>query len=396
MARNNDEYRFDPALEDGKLSEEYGGVTEEADLPREFAEPPAPRESVPEFGGSSGGPETDEEGKRRSRRELIKRMMFVPIAASLAALSIIFAAFNFDPLGGDFLASPAAAPSVSPSPASTESDTSSPTGDETEPADEDSTADEPPAPPEYTDSFPTLPNLDPDFLGIYAWSGMGSEEYVVIDAKYLHAGTIYTSGGTPIDTVEGASYDKATNTLTLNNYHGGFIDVNLMGNGFKIELIGDNSLDYIKAWGAMYGGSVTFTGTGSIKLNENRNAPNGVGLYLECEDSPSCVMIDRHATVEVFGDYAIVIHRSTLEKAIYTLEPIRMTGGKYSTGEFVEYTVTVTDGLGNVVFDENGDPVTRVVTVKDISKDKGVDLYDYSVVGDDGKPAKHVLFAPEE
>ena len=187
----------------------------------------------------------------------------------------------------------------------------------------------------------------------------------------------------------------ATNTLTLENYHGGFIDANLMGNGFKIRLIGDNSLDYIKLWGAMYGGSVTFTGSGSIRLNESGNAPDGVGLYLECEDSPSCVMVDRQATVEVFGEYAIVIHRTTLEKAIYTLRPVTVTGGTYSDGEFVEYTVTITDDSGNVVTDDNGEPVTEIVTVKDIARQQGIDLYDYSVVGSDGKPAKHVVFAPE-
>ena len=250
-------------------------------------------------------------------------------------------------------------------------------------------------PPAAADSaFPALPNLDPDFAGEYAWAGMGSEEYLVVDSHYLHAGTYYTDRGVSFESLPGASYNKATNTLTLNNYHGGFIDANLMGNGFRIELIGDNSLDQIKLWGAMYGGSATFTGSGSIKLNESGNASEGVGLYLECEDSPSCVMIDRQATVEVFGEYAIVIHRTTLEKAIYTLSPVTMTGGTYSTGEFVEYTVTVTDDNGNIVTDANGDPVTELMTVRDIAEKKGMALYDYSVVGSDGKPAKHVLFAP--
>ena len=104
-----------------------------------------------------------------------------------------------------------------------------------------------------------------------AWSGLGSEEYLYVDSQYLHAGTIYTDNGTAIGTVSGASYDKTTNTLTLNNFTGGVIDANLLGNGFKIELIGENSLDYICIWGAMYGGSVTFTGSGSIKINENQN-----------------------------------------------------------------------------------------------------------------------------
>ena len=97
-------------------------------------------------------------------------------------------------------------------------------------------------------------------------------------------------------------------------------------------------------------------------------------------------MIDREATVEVFGDYAIVIHRTLMDKAIYALKPIKMTGGEYSIGEFVEYTVTETL--------PDGTTRETVRTVADISKDVGLDLYDYSIIGPDGKPSKHVLFAP--
>ncbi len=238
-----------------------------------------------------------------------------------------------------------------------------------------------------------LSNLEPDFAGEYAWAGEGSEEYVIVDGHYLHAGTYYTTHSTAIETLSGASYDKTTNTLTLNNYNGSYIDVNLMGNGFTIELIGDNSLGYIKAWGAMYGGSVTFTGNGSIKINEN--GASDVGLYLECEDSPSCLMIDKSATVEIFGKQAIMIHRTTLERSIYTLKPIVMTGGEYSTGEFVESLMYVTDENGYVLVDENGNFVTKSVTVKDIAEAKGMDLYDYSVVDADKKPSGHVVFKPE-
>ena len=247
---------------------------------------------------------------------------------------------------------------------------------------------------EYTDTFPSLPNLDPDFAGEYAWSGMGTEEYLMIGSDYLHAGTFYTNGGTPISTVSGASYDKSKNTLTLNNFTGGVINVNLMGNGFKIELIGDNAVDGIIAWGSMYGGSVTFTGSGSIKINEKLT--NDTGLMLDCRDSLSCLMIDREATVEVFGQSAIVIHRTMLDTAIYALQPVKMTGGTYSTGEFVEYTVNVTDENGIPVKGEDGNYITKIMTVKDIAKNKGIDLYDYSVVGDDGKPSNHVLFKPEK
>ena len=249
-------------------------------------------------------------------------------------------------------------------------------------------------------AFPTLTNLDPDFAGKYAWAGAGSEEYLVVaksktDYAYLHAGTYYTDKGVTAQNVSGASYDKATNTLTLTDYHGGFIDANLMGNGFTVKLVGDNSLDYMTVWGAMYGGSVTFTGSGSLTLNKSGNAPDVYGLMLECEDSASCLMVDSGVTLDVYGQHAIVIHRTTMEKAIYVQSPVEVTGGKYGTGEFVVYTVNVTDSNGNVVFDEDGNPITTTQTVKDIAKSKGIALYDASIVGSDGLPAAHVTFKPK-
>ena len=143
----------------------------------------------------------------------------------------------------------------------------------------------------------------------------------------------------------------------------------------------------------MYGGSLTFTGNGSIKINEKLNYPTGI--MLECEDSYSCIMVDREATVEVFGSEAIMISRTMLDKAIYALQPVVMTGGECASGDFLEYKTLVYDENGAPLTDENGEYITNTITVTDIGKDKGIDLYDYSVVGSDGKPSNHVLFKPE-
>ena len=57
----------------------------------------------------------------------------------------------------------------------------------------------------------------------------------------------------------GIRYDSSTNTLTLHNFTGPLLDINLMGNGFTIKLEGENHLEMLRAWGFGYGGSVTFT-----------------------------------------------------------------------------------------------------------------------------------------
>ncbi|MBO4825379.1 MAG: hypothetical protein J5487_08290 [Lachnospiraceae bacterium] len=125
----------------------------------------------------------------------------------------------------------------------------------------------------------------------------------------------------PIESVPGASYDEATNTLTLNNFSGDYLNVNLMGNGFKINLIGDNKLTGLLAWGFMYGGSVTLTGDGSLTINN----PGSPGIYLKCESSESCLMIDKDVTLNITGkDAAVWIEDSTHGKGIYYLSPLEL------------------------------------------------------------------------
>ena len=79
---------------------------------------------------------------------------------------------------------------------------------------------------------------------------------------FLYAGEFMQSMGATEGTVNGAKYDLKTNTLTLkdaNLYH---IDVNVMGDDFKVKLVGDNTLNSFRSWGYYYGGNVTFTGKG--------------------------------------------------------------------------------------------------------------------------------------
>ena len=127
----------------------------------------------------------------------------------------------------------------------------------------------------------------------------------------------------PIGPVGGASYDEATNTLTLENFNmpDAFINVNLMGNGFKIKLAGQNYAKGLLAWGFYYGGSVTFTGDGTLNLYNS----GGYGIDLRAEDSQSCIMIEPTVTLDVEGGYgAIIIENSRADKGIYYLEPMIM------------------------------------------------------------------------
>ncbi len=127
----------------------------------------------------------------------------------------------------------------------------------------------------------------------------------------------------PIGPIPGASYDEATNTLTLTNFTGDYLNANLMGNGFKLKLVGDNNLKGIVVWGFMYGGSLTITGDGTLTINSSHSP----GIRLECENSPSCLMIDSNVTLKInSGTGPIKVLDSTLDKGIYYLKPLEVIG----------------------------------------------------------------------
>ena len=256
------------------------------------------------------------------------------------------------------------------------------------------------------DAFPDLPNKGPDTEGKYAWSvyygdeAGGPEEYVMLDGVPLHASAMM-AGGDPVvsGSTTGAYYDILTNTLTLENYHGHRLETNLMGNGFRIRLVGENSLDSVRIWGAVYGGSVTFTGDGSITVNGSRT--ESTGIQLSCEGAASAIMIDSNATVEAYGEQAaVLVHLTRLSRAIYTKREIAVTGGVPSQGAFVSYDVGGEAWTVKEIAKNNGlvggQPFDGWVEIlqHDLGEGAAMALYDYSIVGSDGTPATHVRFAP--
>lgn len=290
------------------------------------------------------------EAEAGSKEKKLRRASLVSIASILAAIEIFASAAGFDFLGLNVIS-----------------------GDE-----------EPLLPPEVevTEgdlSFPKLGNLDPDFAGEYAWGGYGSEEYIRIimkgdkDYRFIVAGGAWRSFGYSEETVEGASYDKKTNTLTLKNSDLEYLDVNLMGNGFTLKLEGDNYLGGIKVWGAYYGGSLTITGPGKLTV--------ATDIRFDAEFSQTCLMVD----AELLVRGRIMISATSMETAIYYKAPLKLEGGERSSGSFFNYSRDEYDEDGNYTGTVQSD-------ISGITGENGERYYDYAIVDDSGDPTENVRF----
>lgn len=308
-------------------------------------------------------PESSE--KRHSR---LKDLFLKPALSVILTSVIVISAFGRDPLGNDFLgrntlADNAVSDSSSTSSVTSETENNIETdnnGDDTEETTPVET--EPDVPIEEDDVFPELDNLYPDFAGEFAWSGDGSEEYLRFanngDAAYSYlvkgsAWDIYDEDGKMVQDPS-AVYDESSNTLKLNGFSADYLDVNLMGNGFTVELNGENSIGNITVWGAMYGGSIKFVGDGSLTVTN--------GIMLNCEDSASCIMIGRGVTLDVRGENAaIAVLGTTLEgDGIYVSKYLSISEGEVSQFGEIRQTEEGRSAVSYSIVDANGDPLTHV------------------------------------
>lgn len=110
---------------------------------------------------------------------------------------------------------------------------------------------------------------------------------------------IFSSQGS--NAIDGVSYDKASNTLTLNQYKNAdnYIATNMMGDDFKIRLIGENEISSIVAYGDAWGGSVTICGDGSLTVNPKKQEDYGVRLY--AEGTASVLSVENTCNVTIYA-----------------------------------------------------------------------------------------------
>lgn len=123
--------------------------------------------------------------------------------------------------------------------------------------------------------------------------------------------TIYEPEGAHNDAFEGATYDKESNTLTLNNVKSDLnLSINEMGEDFKINLVGENEIPFIVIYGFEYGGNLEIIGNGSLTVNKDKEYE--IGIVMAAEGTVGKFEVANTATVKVYGsENALVVNYST-------------------------------------------------------------------------------------
>lgn len=160
----------------------------------------------------------------------------------------------------------------------------------------------------------------------------GDWAYAYINVRNGEESTLlFSSKGT--NSIDGMSYDRETNTLTLNNYKNktAGIATNMMGDDFKINLIGDNEIGGIGSYGDAWGGSINICGNGSLVINADRAGDYGVAFFAEGTNSVLSVADTCNVTI-YSGSNAVVYTSDNI-----TDKPIRDNG---TLKENVTYNVS--------------------------------------------------------
>ena len=192
------------------------------------------------------------------------------------------------------------------------------------------------------------------------------------------------------DLIAGAAYDRASNTLTLTDFDHPelYLSTNMMGDDFALCVEGSCALHGIAVYGYGWGGSLRFTGTGTLTVNGGRDL--GSALMLYAEDSDARLHFDKDVNVNLYGTEIIgdiFATRCSDKDAVVVLDngqTMDVTGKRYTYDDEERRDI--------IMFDESGehdiglrlnypaDPDHLYVADKDWGQDSGkyyVRRYDY-------------------
>ena len=180
---------------------------------------------------------------------------------------------------------------------------------------------------------------------------------------------IYNSMG-EISSVKGLSYDKNTNTLTMNNYTGAFVNVNEMGDDFKLKVLGTNTISQLLVWGYGYNGSVKITGNGTLNIKNT----DTTGIELRSEISPSQLYVDKGVTINIScGTNAVHISETTHSTPIKLASGVTLSSGNITN---TSYKLPKLNSMGYYSCSKNGTSYSMSVFLGNSESEPAIEIFD--------------------
>lgn len=167
-------------------------------------------------------------------------------------------------------------------------------------------------------------------------TGSTSSAYVIL--ANTSSQVLYSNSG-KVDAVEGAVYDKDTNTITLTNYNQPEMALitNEMGEDLKLKLVGENHIQCLVVWGFFWGGSLEIIGDGSLTINEKKEADEAIRFM--AEETQGLLKVGPQATLTAYkgaGEEAYVAMFYNTSSATFPLQGKLETEITLTTGSGVE------------------------------------------------------------
>ncbi|MEE3427795.1 MAG: Ig-like domain-containing protein [Ruminococcus sp.] len=166
---------------------------------------------------------------------------------------------------------------------------------------------------------------------------------------------IYSDNEVHKNAIEGAVYDRETNTLTLKDFNHPEFSLSLtdMGDDFKLNIEGDCVLYNISSSTEDYGGSLTVTGTGLLTVNPEKRDETAVRLMAYGADST--LHIDNTVSVKFLSCWQAVYFQGTAhadKDTVFTqgADTVEVEGGKetYESPKTIDGAYVIRDN-GTVV-----------------------------------------------
>lgn len=139
----------------------------------------------------------------------------------------------------------------------------------------------------FAENGPCQDNWDGYYLSFIRLSTIDEEGNIADEYDETKVAKIFKHNKANNDLLAGVSYDKLTNTLTLDNanYTNMVLQANMMGDDFKLTVSGVNSLAGIIISSGEYGGSLSIEGKGTLNVNKNQILDDAIVLNAEGVDA---------------------------------------------------------------------------------------------------------------